>query len=71
MEKKKATHGGARSGAGNKAGSIRVNEKRQQYPLSILPSILEPFREKYGRGWSRRVEELIKSDFKTNNNDVY
>jgi hypothetical protein len=57
-----STRGGARPGAGNKKGLSRVAEKRKQYPLSILPSIIEPFREKYGRAWSRRIEELIKQD---------
>lgn len=37
-------------------------EKRQRITLSILPSILAPFRKKYGRGWARRVEELIERD---------
>jgi len=62
MKGKQNKHGGAREGAGNKPGSIRVDEKRKQVPLTILPSIIDDFKEKYGRGWSRRVEELIKKD---------
>jgi len=58
----KSERGGKRTGAGNKAGSIRVQEKRKQYPLTILPSVIEPFKKKYGRGWSRRIEELIISE---------
>lgn len=65
---KKENRGGSRPGAGNKAGSKRVDERRVQQPLSILPSIFEPFRAIYGRKWNRRVEELIKQDLLTSNN---
>ncbi|RPE05569.1 hypothetical protein EGT74_24620 [Chitinophaga lutea] len=54
--------GGARVGAGNKKGSTRVTVKRIQKPLTILPDIYEAFYARYGRGWSRRVEELMKEE---------
>jgi hypothetical protein len=59
-----STHGGARPGAGNKAGSTRVKEKRKQYPLTILPSVIEPFKKKYGRTWSREIELMIQLNLK-------
>jgi uncharacterized protein (DUF4415 family) len=58
----KDARGGARPGAGNKLGARRVAVKREQYPLTITPDVMTAFKEKYGRGWSRRVEELIISD---------
>ena len=64
MEEKKGTAGGRRPGAGNKKGLTRVAEKRKQYPLSALPSVVEAFKEKYGRGWSRRIEEFMQSDLR-------
>lgn len=60
--KKNGTHGGAGRGQGRKKAEEKGIEKRQQFPLTILPSVLEPLREKYGRHWGRRVEELIKID---------
>ncbi|GAA0561414.1 hypothetical protein [Chitinophaga japonensis] len=60
--KTKDKRGGAGRGQGNKPGVKRVAERRIQQPLTILPSVLEPFKAKYGRGWSRRVEELIRQD---------
>lgn len=62
---KKMTHGGARTGAGNKP----VKEKRKQFPLSILPSVYEPFYAKYGRKSSRKIEEMIKQALATDNSD--
>lgn len=61
MKTKSNNHGGRRPGAGN-PGTPRVDERRQRITLTILPSILAPFRKKYGRGWARRVEELIERD---------
>lgn len=60
MNKIKDNRGGARLGAGRKP----VKEKRIHANLVILPSILEPFKEQHGRGWSRRVEELVKEDLR-------
>lgn len=62
MKQKSSNRGGARAGAGNKAGSKRVEERRVQLSLSILPGLLQAFKEKYPGGWNRRVEELIKQD---------
>lgn len=58
MKEKKSTHGGARPGAGPKP----VEEKREQYTLTILASVYEPFYKKYGRKSSRMIEEMIKKD---------
>lgn len=58
---KKETRGGKRKGAGN-PGTPRVAEHRERVTLSVLPSIFTQFKKKYGRGWSRRVEELMKKD---------
>lgn len=62
--KKVNTRGGARPGAGNKEGSVRVEEKRKQVAFKALPSIVLPFKEKYGREWVRRMEELMQQDCK-------
>lgn len=61
MTTKNSNHGGRRPGAGN-PGTPRVQERRKAVTLTILPSVLGPFRKKYGRGWARKVEELIKQD---------
>lgn len=58
---KKNSHGGKRKGAGN-PGTPRVDERREKVTLSVLPSVLTPFKKKYGRGWSRKVEEYMKKD---------
>jgi hypothetical protein len=58
MKEKKTTHGGARPGSGPKP----VEEKRKQYPLTVLPSLYEAFYKKYGRKSSRKIEEMIKND---------
>ena len=63
---KKDNRGGPGRGQGNKPGSMRVEEKRKQYHLTILPSIMNDFKIRHGRGWSRRVEELIKADIEPN-----
>lgn len=60
-ENKKENRGGARPGAGNPY-KRRVAEKRIQISLSILPSVLNPFKKKHGRKWGRKVEEMIKSE---------
>lgn len=65
MKEKKLTHGGARPGAGNKP----VAEKRKQYPLTVLPSIMTAFRKKYGRKASRKIEEMIKNDITAKNTE--
>ncbi|WP_119079915.1 hypothetical protein [Chitinophaga alhagiae] len=59
---KKNNRGGARPGAGNKPGLTRVEVRRIQKPLTVLPDIYEAFYARYGRSWSRRVEELMKQD---------
>lgn len=58
---KKSSRGGARPGAGN-PGTKRVEERRIQTSLTILPSVLNPFREKHGHKWSRKVEDMIKKE---------
>jgi hypothetical protein len=60
--KKNNNHGGARKGAGRLSAEELGIEKRAHFPLSVHPSVMEAFKKKYGRGWSRRVEELIISD---------
>lgn len=62
MKGKENKHGGARKGAGRHSAEELGVEKRAQVPLSILPSVIDAFKQKYGRGWSRRIEELIKAD---------
>ncbi|MBV7534037.1 hypothetical protein [Chitinophaga sp. sic0106] len=57
-----AARGGARPGAGNKAGAKRVTARRIQQSLTVDADILSEFKEKYGRGWSRRIEDLMKDD---------
>jgi hypothetical protein len=59
---KKEPRGGARKGAGRKTAEEMGIEKRKQYPLMALPSLMEAFKELHGRGWSLRVQELIKED---------
>lgn len=59
-------HGGAREGAGRHSAEELGIEKRSQVPLSILPSVITAFKKKYGRGWSRRVEDLMLSDVAEN-----
>lgn len=61
IENKKENRGGARPGAGN-PHKKRVAEKRIQTPLTILPSVLNPFKKMHGRKWGRRVEEMIKAE---------
>jgi uncharacterized protein (DUF4415 family) len=61
MEKNN-NYGGARKGAGRHSAKELGIEKRVQLPLTIHPSVMKAFKKKYGRGWSRRVEELIKQD---------
>lgn len=58
---KKNNHGGRRPRAGN-PGIPRVDEPRTHASLSILPSVLSPFRKRWGRKWARRVEDLIRED---------
>lgn len=48
-------------GPGN-PGTPRVEERRERVTLVVLPSVLAPFKKKYGRGWSRRIEELMKKE---------
>lgn len=60
MEKKE-NRGGRRPGAGN-PGKKRVEERRVQYPVSVLPSILKKFRAKHGRKWSRILEGFMKEN---------
>lgn len=59
---KKDNRGGARPGAGNIAGLTRVEVRRIQKPLTVLPDVYEAFHTRYGRGWGRRVEELMRQD---------
>ncbi|PUZ24999.1 hypothetical protein DCC81_11845 [Chitinophaga parva] len=66
-KKRKPGSGGARVDAGRKSAAALNIEKRQQYPLTVLPSIMAAFRAKYGRGASRRIEELILQDILTDN----
>lgn len=62
ITKSKDNRGGPGRGQGNKAGSVRVEERREGHSVSLLPSVVAAFKEKYGRGWARRIEELIKAD---------
>lgn len=63
--KRKLPHGGAGRGQGRKSAEEKGIEKRRQFPLSVLPSVMVAFREKYGRGASRRIEELMQQDLLT------
>lgn len=58
---KKSGRGGARPGAGN-PGTKRVEERRIQTTLTILPSVINPFKAKHGHKWGRKVEDMIKKE---------
>jgi len=59
MAKKKENRGGARPGAGRKNPSGVV---KSTVTITIHPDVLVPFREKYGRGMSQRIEYMMKED---------
>lgn len=59
--KQKSTHGGRRPGAGN-PGTPRVEERRVQVALTVLPRVVDEFKKKYGRAWARRVETFMVQD---------
>lgn len=54
--------GGHRPGAGNKAGSRRVEERKKGYMIQLHPSVAEPYRKKIGIRWNQRVENLMRED---------
>lgn len=60
----KSKRGGARTGAGNKTGNKRVAERRVQLSLSILPSVINAFKQKYPDDWNRKIEVLIIQNIK-------
>jgi hypothetical protein len=59
---KSKNYGGARKGAGRHSAEEMGIEKRVPVSLSITPSLIHKFKKKYGRAWSRRVEDLIRKD---------
>ena len=62
MKQATEKRGGARPGSGRAPAELTGIEKRKQYPLSIPPSVYEAFHKLHGRGWSRRIEELMRNE---------